>query len=223
MKTCPDVGVELGGWSFGAQFGDLNNDGNLDLYLQMATSLLIVSRATGMTLPKSLAAMPASSPMQTIGPLSAIAATPVINKASLLNDGAGRFVDVAQAVGVDDTYDGRAVAMADFFNTGALDVVVANQRGPLLLYKNTVTPKNKWIEFALEGTKSNRSAIGAQVVIHWNGQEQLQQIAGGCGFAAQNDSRIHFGLGVPIPRLSRYWCGGHLVRFRRYKVQRLDR
>jgi len=28
-----DLGVELGGWSFGAQFGDLNNDGNLDLFL----------------------------------------------------------------------------------------------------------------------------------------------------------------------------------------------
>jgi len=54
----------------------------------------------------------------------------------------------------------RAVAMADLWNTGALDVVVANERGPLLIYKNTVTAENKWIEFALEGTASNRSAIG---------------------------------------------------------------
>ncbi len=79
-----------------------------------------------------------------------------------LNDGAGKFVDVAQAVGVTDTYDGRAVAFADLWNRGVLDVVVANQRGPLLLYKNTVAPDNKWIEFELEGTKSNRSAIGAR-------------------------------------------------------------
>ncbi len=90
-----------------------------------------------------------------------------------MNDGAGKFVDVAQAVGVTDTHDGRAVALADFWNRGVLDVVVANQRGPLLLYKNTVAPENNWVEFALEGTKSNRSAIGAQVagLLEWPGAD----------------------------------------------------
>ena len=112
-----------------------------------------------------------------------------------LNDGAGKFVDVAQAVGVTDTYDGRAVALADLWNRGVLDVVVANQRGPVLLYKNTVSPENKWIEFELEGTKSNRSAIGAEVTVYWNGQKQVQEVSGGSGFAAQNDRRLHFGLG----------------------------
>ena len=52
--------------------------------------------------------------------------------------------------------------MADLWNRGVLDVVVANQRGPLLIYSNTVTPENKWIEFQLEGSSSNRSAIGAR-------------------------------------------------------------
>ena len=85
--------------------------------------------------------------------------------------------------------------MADLWNRGVLDVVVANQRGPLLIYKNTVTPENKWIEFALEGTASNRSAIGAQVTLYWNGQKQVQEVSGGSGFAAQNDRRLHFGLG----------------------------
>ena len=112
-----------------------------------------------------------------------------------LNDGSGKFVDVAQAVGVTDTYDGRAVAFADLWNQGVLDVIVANERGPLLLYKNTVIPENKWIEFELEGTKSNRSAIGAQVTVFWNGQEQVQEVSGGDGFAAQNQRRLHFGLG----------------------------
>ena len=77
-----------------------------------------------------------------------------------LNDGAGKFEDVAQAVGATDNYDGRSVALADLWNRGVLDVVVANQKGPLLIYKNTVAPENKWIDFELEGTASNRSAIG---------------------------------------------------------------
>ena len=112
-----------------------------------------------------------------------------------LNDGAGRFNDVAQSVGVTDTYDGRAVALADLWNRGALDIVVANQNGPLLVYRNTVTPENGWIEFELEGTASNRSAIGAQVTLYWAGQQQIQEVSGGSGFAAQNQRRLHFGVG----------------------------
>jgi hypothetical protein len=65
----------------------------------------------------------------------------------------------------------------------------------LLLYKNTVTPENDWIEFELEGTTSNRSAIGAQATLFWNGQKQVQNVSGGSGFASQNDRRLHFGLG----------------------------
>jgi hypothetical protein len=96
---------------------------------------------------------------------------------------------------VTDTYDGRAVALADLWNRGVLDVVVANQNGPLLVYRNTVVPENRWIEFELEGTTSNRSAIGAQVTLFWNGQQQIQEVSGGSGFSAQNQRRLHFGLG----------------------------
>ena len=112
-----------------------------------------------------------------------------------LNDGAGQFFDVAQVVGVTDTYDGRAIALADLWNRGVLDVVAVNQKGPLLLYKNTVVPDNQWIAFELEGSISNRSAIGAQVRLFWNGQEQVQEVSGGSGFGAQNQRRVHFGVG----------------------------
>ena len=141
-----------------------------------------------------------------------------------LNDGAGKFVDVAQAVGVTDTHDGRAVAFADLFNNGAVDVVVANERGPLLLYRNTVTPNNRWIEFALEGTRSNRSAIGAEITLRWNEQEQRQQIAGGCGFAAQNDDRLHFGLGADphIDTITVRWPSGKLQTLSDWKIGQIN-
>jgi hypothetical protein len=191
-----DFGVELGGWSFGAQFGDLNNDGTLDLYLANGYVSLDRKRSYWYDFSKV-----AGGNTTIIGDAKN---WPAFDGRSLsgyqtkrvwLNDGAGKFIDVAQAVGVTDTYDGRSVALVDLWNRGVLDVVVANQNGPLLVYKNTVAPENEWIEFQLEGTKSNRSAIGTQITLFWNGQEQVQEVSGGSGFSAQNDRRLHFGLG----------------------------
>jgi len=191
-----DLGVEQGGWSFGAQFGDLNNDGTLDLYLTNGYVSLDRNLSYWYDFSKV-----AGGNSTIIGDARN---WPAMDNRSLsgyqqkhvwMNDGAGKFVDVAQAVGVTDTYDGRAVAFADLWNRGVLDVVVANQRGPLLVYKNTVSPDNKWIEFELEGTKSNRSAIGAEITLFWNGQHQVQEVSGGSGFSAQNQRRLHFGVG----------------------------
>jgi hypothetical protein len=208
-----DMGVELGGWSFGAQFADLNNDGNLDLYLTNGYVSLDRNRSYWYDFSKV-----AGGNSTIIGDAKN---WPNMNNRSLsgyqqkrvwLNDGAGKFIDVATAVGATDTYDGRAVAVADLWNHGVLDVVVANQRGPLLIYKNTVAADSQWIEFELEGTKTNRSAIGAQVTIFWNGQQQVQTVSGGSGFAAQNQRRLHFGLGKnpQIEKVVIHWPSGKL-------------
>jgi hypothetical protein len=119
-------------------------------------------------------------------------------------------------VGVTDTYDGRSVAFVDLWNRGVLDMVVANQRGPLLVYKNTVNPQNQWIGFDLEGTASNRSAIGAEVAVYWNGQEQVQAVSGGNGFCSQNERPLHFGLGK-APKLEKA-----VIRWPSGKVQTLQ-
>jgi hypothetical protein len=208
-----DFGVELGGWSFGAQFGDLNNDGTLDLYLTNGYISLDRNRSYWYDFSKV-----AGGNSTIIGDAKN---WPAFDGRSLsgyqtkrvwLNDGAGKFVDVAQAVGATDVYDGRSVALVDLWNRGVLDVVVANQNGPLLLYKNTVARQNEWIEFELEGTSSNRSAIGAQVTLFWNGQKQVQEVSGGSGFAAENDRRLHFGLGTnpQIEKVVIRWPSGKL-------------
>jgi hypothetical protein len=212
-----DMGVELGGWSFGAQFGDLNNDGYLDLYL--TNGYISLSRTKSYWYDFSRVA---GGNSKIIGDA---ADWPAFDGRSLsgyqqkkvwINDGAAKFVDVAQAVGATDIYDGRSVAMADLWNRGVLDVVVANQSGPLLIYKNTVNPQNQWVEFALEGTRSNRSGIGAQVTLYWNGQQQIQHVSGGSGFAAQNDRRLHFGLGKN-PQIEKA-----VIRWPSGKVQTVD-
>jgi hypothetical protein len=131
------------------------------------------------------------------------------NKCVWLNRG-GKFDDIAVAVGVNDTFDGRAVVLVDLWNRGVLDVVLANQRGPLLVYKNSVAPDHSWIQFELEGMKSNKSAIGAQVKLYWNDQVQIQEVSGGSGYASQNQRRLHFGLGrdAKVDRVEIRWPSG---------------
>ena len=53
-----------------------------------------------------------------------------------------------------------------------------------------------WLLLKLEGTKSNRSAIGARVTCHVGDHQQTQEVRSGSGYISQSDFRLHFGLGT---------------------------
>lgn len=221
-----DLGVEMGGWSWGMQFGDLNNDGNLDLYLTNGYVSADRNKSYWYDFSKV-----AGGNSVIIGDaknwpaMEGRSLSGYQQKRVWLNDGAGKFNDVAQAVGATDTYDGRSVVLADLWNRGVLDVIVTNQRGPLLIYKNTVTPENKWIDFELEGTASNHSALGAEVKLFWNGRQQVQTVSGGSGFCAENQRRLHFGLGKnpQIEKAVIRWPSGKVQTVERPQVGQVNR
>lgn len=218
------MGVELGGWSFGAQFGDLNNDGFQDIYVTNGNVSLDKEKSYWYDYSKIAGGNRAIiSDAANWPPLEGRSLSGYQKKRLWINDGAGSFREVAQLVGVNDVFDGRSVAMADFTNSGKLDVVVANQKGPLLLYRNRVAPENRWIAFDLEGTVSNRSAIGAQVRIFWNGMRQVQEVLGGSGFCAQNQRRIHFGLGKAgaVDRVEIRWPSGKIQTVRTPELNKI--
>jgi hypothetical protein len=189
------LGVAQGGWSWGAQFGDLNNDGLVDLVLTNGYISADPNEDYWYEYSRIAGALEGIILDAKNWPAMRGRSLGGYQQHCLWLNRLGKFDDVAQAVGFRDRYDGRAVALADLWNRGVLDVLEATQNGPLLIYKNTVTPENDWIQFELHGKGSNRSAIGAQVRLYWNGKVQLQEVQGGCGFAAQNQRRLHFGLG----------------------------
>lgn len=206
-----DATVADAGWAWGSQFGDLSNDGTNALFV--ANGFISADSAKSYWYEMSKIAGANAR-------LFEDASTwPAFGNASLsgyepsrvfINRGLGGWADVAQRVGVTDKYDGRAVAMADLSNHGALDVIVANQNQPVVLYRNTPDSTNHWIGFSLVGTRSNRSAIGAEVVVEWSGSRVRRIVDGGMGFASQNDRRLHFGLGhtESVDRVVIHWPSG---------------
>ena len=61
----------------------------------------------------------------------------------------------------------------------------------------------------LLGTKSNRSPIGAQVLVRYGDRKQVQEVLGQAGFLSVNDRRLHFGLGsVESADVEIRWPGG---------------
>jgi len=62
----------------------------------------------------------------------------------------------------------------------------------------------------IEGAASNRSAIGARLELRWNGKTQVQEVAAATGFSAQNQRRVHYGLGTAtaVDRVVIRWPSG---------------
>lgn len=199
------------GWAWGAQFGDLDNDGANELFV--VNGFISADRTSSYWYSMSKIAGANARFFEDA------ATWPPFGNASLsgyersrvyLNRGVAGWIDVAKNVGVSDLYDGRAVALADLSNRGAIDVIVANQNQPAVLYRNYPERANHWIAFKLIGNRSNRSAIGAEVVLESGDLTQRRVVDGGSGFASQNDRRLHFGLGSRewVDRIVIYWPSG---------------
>ena len=114
------------------------------------------------------------------------------------NLGNGRFRSLGAEAGsaIAARYVSRGCAFGDFDNDGDLDVWIMNMNDPPTLLRNDAPQSHHWIKVRLEGTRSNRSAIGARVVARYGGRTQAQELSSQTSYLSANDPRLHFGLGA---------------------------
>ena len=245
-----NVGLESdvydGGWGWGAKFLDANDDGLLDIFALNGFVTGDPNRTYWYALQEMVTQMKNNSAdaadWPAMGPrdLSGGELSRLFVQQSSDGRAAGarrtrgaagpRFADLGIAAGIDDRYDGRGAAVLDFDNDGALDLCVANQGGPSLLYHNRLvrTPAGPhWLGLALVGRpdlartegasarKSTAGAIGARAVLVSGDRTQTLEVSGGTGFASQSDPRLHFGLGdrSHADQLTVRWPSGRVQSF----------
>jgi enediyne biosynthesis protein E4 len=110
-----------------------------------------------------------------------------------LNRGDGTFQDVSQTVGQDFLIPRahRGAAFADFNNDGKIDAVVTSLGEPPELWENVTPGDNTWLLLKLEGTKSNRDGIGAEIRVG----SQYNHMTSAIGYASSSHFGVHFGTG----------------------------
>jgi hypothetical protein len=113
-----------------------------------------------------------------------------------LNQKDGTFCDASERAGAALRIPrvSRGVAAGDLLNDGNVDIVVEDLAGEPMILKNSGIAGRHWVSFELQGTKSNRLAIGARMKIVAGGMTQTEEIRSGGSYLSQNDLRVHFGL-----------------------------
>jgi enediyne biosynthesis protein E4 len=129
--------------------------------------------------------------------------------AVLLNLGNGQFRDGTADAGPElraTLQAHRGAAFADFNGDGRIDVAVSALGAPAELWENTTPAAGHWIILQLEGTRSNRSGIGARITIG----HQTRTVTTSVGYVSTSDVRAHFGLGevTKIDRIEIRWPSG---------------
>jgi hypothetical protein len=166
--------------SWGAQLFDYDNDGDLDIVAANGTAEELVLQY------------------------------PLL----LENDGKGHFKDVGKEHGSYflNKRSGRSLAVWDFDNDGNLDIIISHldKGGAPVLLRNNGGTGNHWLGLTLKGKVGQASAIGAKVTLTAGGKKTVMVNQWATSYLANNDPRIHFGLGQEnkIELLEVLWADG---------------
>jgi hypothetical protein len=179
-------GVDATGWSWSARFGDLDQDGYLDLYV-----------VNGMIAADMFGHLPNGELVE--------------ENQAFRNRGDGSF-QVAPEWQLGSTASGRGMLMADLDDDGDLDIVVNNLRGFAQLFENQLCRGAMLEVELLWPATQNRAAIGAQVALHTATGVLRRDVRAAGGYLSGNPLRVHFGFPVAaeLRELEILWPDGAL-------------
>ncbi len=178
------------GW--GAQFLDFNNDGNPDL--------MIVTGHINRVIEKTRRDVSYLEP-------------PLLLESS----GTGIFRDVGNQAGpvFNTGYAARGLATGDIDNDGGIDCIFTRLDESPVLLQNNVPQGNAWVGLELEGTRSNRDAIGAKATVEVSGRKLTRWVTSGGSYLSSHDKRMLFGLGkakAGLVSVEIQWPSGQVQR-----------
>lgn len=167
---------------WGIEFADFNHNGHLDLVM-------------------------AAGPVWDISPTDA-------ENLFFKNNKNSRYEDVTLSAGAFQNNDvSRGLAVIDILNNGKPDLVISNIDGghPQLLLNSTQN-ENHWLKINLEGTASNRDAIGARVSLERNdGHTITQEAKAGGSYQSTSTKSLFFGLAKSsVKQMAIRWPSGHV-------------
>lgn len=180
--------VDATGWSWAARFGDLDQDGYLDLYV-----------VNGMIAADMFGHLPAHELVE--------------ENQAFRNDGAGTFAPMP-AWGLGSTKSGRGMVMADMDNDGDLDIVVNNLRNSAELLENELCGGDGLlVDLVWEGS-GNRDAIGAELRLETAAGVFVRDVRASGNYLSAGPTQVHFGIpaDTTINALEIRWPDGNFSR-----------
>jgi hypothetical protein len=204
------AGLASTDWTWAVRFGDLDDDGRLDVYATNGIPVFTDNPDTGEEFDRLWRQ---GMQQQALALFRAIPSVPE-KKVARRNVGDLQFEDVGAQWGLDEASVAHGAVLCDLDRDGDLDVIANTMNGPAGLWENRGSDGHRAL-VSLRGIGGNRFGVGARIEVTAGGRTQTRLVSPTRGYMSAGEPIEHFGLGdaARIERLVVRWPSGRVQQF----------